>query len=292
MKRLLSAVLALLIALSLSAAGAEPALFCIRGEGGGTCWLMGTIHVGTAEDGEALGGALEALEGCTLLLTEVEMDSLEEGSADLLLQSARYFLPLWEKLEDRLGGEMFDRLADYTGLSRLLLQRFSPLWVSAYLEALSAAQAGLDAQYGTENLLWARAKEMGIENAGMEEIADQMDAALSFSDAYLKASIAQYLEDPEGMRDEIAYLHGMWLSGDGEGLTAYVTALGNAQDADGRDAYEALYRERNTVFAGRIAREIGTGGTVMAAVGCGHLWGEDGVLRLLEEMGYAPERIR
>ncbi len=291
MKRTILVALVLLFALECVPAAAGPALYRVRGEGGGEIYLFGTIHVGTEGDGEALEGVYPFLDRCSLLLTEVDMDSLDAGNAEMLLQAARYFLPLWDSLENHLGGEICDRLAEYTGLGRPLLDRYSPVWVSAYLESLSAAEAGLDARYGTESFLCARAKEKGIENEGLEKISDQMDAALSFTDAYLKASILSYLDDPEGMRAGLEGLHAMWLAGDGEGLTAYIAALGGEEGEDARGAYESLYVSRNAVFARRCVKELERGERVMVAVGCGHLYGEDGLLRLLEEKGYAVERI-
>ena len=51
---------------------------------------------------------------------------------------------------------------------------------------------------------------------------------------------------------------------------------------------------RDELMANAQARfddEIASGRTVTVAVGCARLYGDDGVLRLLEDMGFSVERI-
>ena len=143
----------------------------------------------------------------------------------------------------------------------------------------------LVAMHGTEMLLYARMKDLGAVNEGIETAASQMDLALSLGDGYMKEAIRAYLEEPEEMRLQVLELHTLWENGDAEGLTAYIEGVAAAEDEESADAYRRMFVERNRVFADRCLAEIASGRRVLVAVGCGHLYGKDGVIRLLEEAG-------
>ena len=291
MRKMILFTLAILCAARCTGAAADPALYRVTGEGGGVCYVFGTIHVGTEKDEEALEKVFAALDGCDELFTEVEMAGLTGIDIGFLSQASRLLLPLCDSMSAHLGAETVRAVADVTGLPKLALDRYAPAWAMSYLEVVSASEAGLKSEMGTDQLLYAHARKMGIGNKGMEEVSVQMDAALSFTDAYVLEAVRAWLDDPAAMRREIEGLHTLWLNGDEEALGAYVRAIAE-DDGDGAgEMYEIMYVQRNLAFARRCAEEILSGRSVMAAVGCAHLYGDDGILRLLEGMGFAVERV-
>ena len=54
MRKMILFTLAVLCAARCAGATAEPALYRATGEGGGICYVFGTIHVGTEKDAEAM----------------------------------------------------------------------------------------------------------------------------------------------------------------------------------------------------------------------------------------------
>ncbi len=289
MRKMILFTLALLCAARCAAA--EPALYRVAGEGGGVCYVFGTIHVGTEKDAEAMEKVFAALDGCDALLTEVEMSRLTGIDIGFLAQASRLLLLPWDSMSAHLGEDTVRAVAEATGLPKAALDRYAPAFAMSYLEVVSASEAGLESDWGTDRLLYARAKEKGIANEGMEEVSAQMDAMLSFTDAYVLEAVRAWLDHPEAMRNEIEGLHTLWLNGDEEALTAYVGSIAE-DDGDGAaDTYETMYAARNRVFARRCADEILSGRNVTVAVGCAHLYGDDGILRLLEGMGFSVERV-
>ena len=292
MKKMILFTLALLCAARCAGAAADPALYRVTGEGGGVCYVFGTIHVGTENDAEALEKVFAALDGCDALLTEVEVARLTGINIAFLAQASRLLLPPGDSMSARLGEETVRAVADATGLPKAALDRYAPAWAMSYLEVVSASEAGLGSEWGTDQLLYAHARKTGIANEGLEEVSAQMDAMLSFTDAYVLEAVRAWLDDPAAMRQEIEGLHTLWMNGDQEALEAYVRAIAE-DDGDGaEESYELMYVKRNLAFARRCADEILSGRTVMTAVGCAHLYGDDGILRLLEGMGFAVERVR
>lgn len=285
MRKTAALLIAALILFLAASASAEAALYRVTKGDGGECFLMGTIHVGRESDERAMEKVFRCLEECGVLVTEVEISQVAETGVASLLQAARYFLPLWESLEDRLGKETVAAVAARFHMPEKAVNRFTPAFVEAYFESLSAAEAGLGAEFGTEMLLYARMKDLGAVNEGIETAASQMDLALSLGDGYMKEAIRAYLEEPEEMRLQVLELHTLWENGDAEGLTAYIEGVAAAEDGESADVYRRMFVERNRVFADRCLAEIASGRRVLVAVGCGHLYGKDGVIRLLEEAG-------
>ncbi len=292
MKKMILFTLALLCAARCAGAAADPALYRAAGEGGGVCYVFGTIHVGEEKDAEALEKVFTALDGCDALLTEVEMARLTGINIAFLAQASRLLLPPWDSMSARLGEETVRAVADATGLPKAALDRYAPAWAMSYLEVVSASEAGLGSDWGTDQLLYAHAKKMGIANKGLEEVSVQMDAMLFFTDAYVLEAVRAWLDDPAAMRQEIEGLHTLWMNGDQEALEAYVHAIAEDEGDGAEESYELMYVKRNLAFARRCADEILSGRTVMIAVGCAHLYGEDGILRLLEGMGFSVERVK
>ena len=156
---------------------------------------------------------------------------------------------------------------------------------------LSAQDAGLSEAYGTEHFLFARAREENVANEGIESVSEQMDLALSFSDAYSRETIRAYLDAPGEAREAVAALHALWLSGDEESLTAYMDATAASDEPDAQEVYRVLFVLRNERFADTCMEALKGDRRAMIAVGCGHLYGKDGVIRLLENEGCKVERI-
>ena len=291
MRKMILFALAVLCAARCAGAAADPALYRVTGEGGGVCYVFGTIHVGTEKDAEALEKVFAALDECDALLTEVDMARLTGMDIGTLVQASRLLLAPWDSMSARLGEDTVRAVAKATGLPKAALDRYAPVFAMSYLEVAAASEAGLESDWGTDQILYAHAKKMGIANEGMEEVSAQMDAMMSFTDGYVLEAVRAWLEDPEKMRNEVEGLHTLWLNGDEEALTAYVRSIAEDDGEGAAETYETMYASRNRVFARRCADEIASGRTVTVAVGCAHLYGDDGVLRLLEDMGFSVERI-
>ena len=79
-----------------------------------------------------------------------------------------------------------------------------------------------------------------------------------------------------------------WMSGD-------VNAIGrtfNAEFKSSPELKEILLRRRNTNWSHWLERRMAQPGTVLVAVGAGHLAGDDSVIELLKRRGYRVKRVQ
>ena len=90
------------------------------------------------------------------------------------------------------------------------------------------------------------------------------------------------------MQSQFQEMLAAWARGD-------VAAIGTSFNEDlaaSPELREALLKRRNTNWTHWIERRLTTPGSVMVAVGAGHLAGSDSVVAMLQRDGYKVRRIQ
>jgi uncharacterized protein YbaP (TraB family) len=115
---------------------------------------------------------------------------------------------------------------------------------------------------------------------------------LSFFDRLPESAQRQLLEgaieNPEQMRTKFNEMLDAWLAGD-------VSAIGKTFNEDLQSSPElkaALLTRRNLNWSQWIERRMAQPGTLMVAVGAGHLAGDESVQRYLQRRGYKVKRLQ
>ena len=147
----------------------------------------------------------------------------------------------------------------------------------------SAAQAAA-ATSGVEDTLTSEVRASGRPISGVETAADQIAAfrgmPLNVQQAMLDETVDGYMTGEEaGDPDETD-----WISGNLDGIAAEMEALPPP-------LYEALITRRNRNFANWLAHRLDRPGTVLFAIGAGHLAGRVSVQAMLESRGLHVRRI-
>ncbi|HEV7660186.1 MAG TPA: TraB/GumN family protein [Allosphingosinicella sp.] len=146
---------------------------------------------------------------------------------------------------------------------------------------LAAAAASLP---GVEEVLTAEFRANGRPIIGVETAADQIGAFRgmppSVQQAMLDETVDAYARgDEAGDPDETD-----WLTGDLDGIAAEMEAMPP-------ELFEALVTRRNRHFADWLAARLDRPGTVLFAIGAGHLAGRVSVQSMLESRGLTVTRL-
>ena len=289
-KRIICLLVAVLLAAAAVSSLAEPLVYRITGPEGTALYLMGTVHVGRKTDGipEA---AEKALEECGALALEVDPREMTAVNPAFLRQAARLFLPAGTRLSDLVGEELVQKCASALGMRQNSLEMLVPYAAVALLNERDYASLSLEEDYGTEKLLEDTARRLGLRVTGIETVEEQMDVLLSLDDAYCAGLMEEETEAPEACREEIRRLYELWQAGDEKGLEALLAAEAGLEDPAYAEAARLLVTDRNRRFAEAARAFLSGGETVFMAVGCGHLYGEEGLLTLLEAEGCAVVKL-
>jgi uncharacterized protein YbaP (TraB family) len=147
----------------------------------------------------------------------------------------------------------------------------------------SAAQAA-ETSSGVEDVLTREFHDTGRPISGVETAAQQIAAFRGMppgvQQAMLDETVDGYMTGEEaGDPDEAD-----WISGNLDGIAAEMETLPP-------ELYETLITRRNRNFADWLARRLDRPGTVLFAIGAGHLAGRVSVQSLLESRGLHVRRI-
>lgn len=147
----------------------------------------------------------------------------------------------------------------------------------------AAAPAG--GTISIENLLSRTFRNSGRAVTALETAERQLEifSTLSAADQQLllEGVIDGTVRGVRGSRED----HRRWASGD-------LALLSEASAPMPQPIYERVYAARNRAWADWLERRLDEPGTVLFAVGAGHLAGRDSVQELLERRGLAARRVQ
>ncbi|GMM94311.1 TraB/GumN family protein [Qipengyuania sp. MTN3-11] len=270
---------------SRAAAGPGPAIWEVRGADGAVeGWLFGTIHAlpdGVAWRTATLAALLDRAD--TLV---VEVAGLEDGDALTRTFSELAFDTPGPALARRIEPGLqprYEELLTSARVSRNQLDRMES-WAAA-LSLAQVAQAGRTENGVDKALLRDFAGGEVIELEGAEAQLAIFDGLPETDQRDLLNAV---IEESRTAGEEMGRLARSWSTGDLAGLEE-VTGSGMLAD---EELYEALLARRNRAWAAQLENLLSAPGRPFVAVGAGHMVGEDGLPRLLEERGFTVRRIQ
>ena len=107
-------------------------------------------------------------------------------------------------------------------------------------------------------------------------------------EAAQRSFVEASLSDDGDLKQELAAMIDSWKNGD----TKRIAATFNAEMSGSPDLADALLRRRNTNWTQWVRQRLARPGTVMVAVGAGHLAGDGSVIDQLVKAGVKVERVQ
>jgi len=248
--------------------------------------VYGTIHVADARLSGLPAPVLEAFGAAKTLMVEF----LPDGYSKERFLEAALFLD-GQTLEQKIGAADFERAFEHLqpiGLSREFVNKLKPWGVLLNLRNPKGDQGSpLDAQ------LLERARERRMPLYQIEGVEEQI---FTFDEFPMESQVA-LLKHSLAHRDELVQLAVLTLDAY---LARDLAAIWRLREAFVRRhpeiaAHQAVMtkrvvHDRSVVMAFRMQRQLRRGGAFVA-LGALHLYGDKGVLALLEEDGYAAARV-
>lgn len=255
-----------------------------------TVYLFGTIHLLPADYKWRTAKFDRAIAGSNELVVETIID--EKNPTELMAVMARLAVsPGLPPISERVPPAKRALLADAIRKSGIPQAAFDRLetWAAAFLLlANQFKELELKGEEGVEVVLRGSFAAQGKPIGQLETNAEQ----LGFFDALSEASQRQLLEgaiesSPE-TRKEFQAMLASWARGD----VAAIARSFNSDLSASPELMNALIKRRNANWSKWIERRMAQPGSVMIAVGAGHLAGKDSVIELLKRDGYRVRRVQ
>lgn len=245
-------------------------------------YLYGTIHIRDKRVFDFSDATRQAFASTPSFAMEIIPDSADQMKLlpMLVLDSGR-------TLKDFLSAEDYafaqEQLQEKLGPQAMFVERLKPIFISSFL---TLDKLGRDYEVTVDEHFYRQAQEQKKTIRGIETVEEQLQAL----DAISLQEQADILMEQLRSTDETDSLMSRMID-------AYVAAdlddlmhLFVEAEMPG-DAYESLLTKRNQAMADRIAA-MAKEQPVFAAIGAGHLAGNDGVITLLRHKGYTVEPVR
>ena len=174
----------------------------------------------------------------------------------------------------RIPREMFDRMESWAAAFTLIGVQFQTL--------------GVEGEQGVEAVLRKSFAESGKQIGQLESNHEQLGFFDRLPERDQRLLLEGAIENPQAMRTQFDGMLKSWLTGD-------VEAIGKTFNRDLQSSPElkaALLTRRNYNWSQWIERRMTQPGTVMVAVGAGHLAGDESVQRYLQSRGYKVKRLQ
>lgn len=261
-------------------------LWRIEGKSAPASHVFGTIHLADPRVAALPTAVMNELNRARSLTLEVKLDP-----GTILVLAKRMVYDDGRDLQGVAGPDLFAKAAAITtglGLPEPLLRMFKPWAVALVLSAPQQDPSGV-----LDFVLARSAAEQGKPVHQLESLEEQIAVFEGMSEADQVALLGQAVDNYERMPQLIARLVEAYLARD-------LASLWRISEESGGDGVEAkrlraafahrLLDERNARMAERSEARLREGGAFIA-VGALHLYGDAGVLSLLERRGWRVTRV-
>ena len=267
---------------------ARPALWAVS-DADTTVYLFGTIHLLPSDYAWRTPRFDQAVNGSQQLVVETIIDE-KNPLAMMSAMSSLAFSQGLPPLADRVPPQKRAALAaaiKKSGMPPQALDRMET-WAAAFI------------------LLGNQFKEMGLQSEGVEAVLRREFASKGKTIGQLESNVQQLsffdtlpeeaqrallegaIDDPRNATEDFKGMLAAWVRGD-------VASIAKTFDRDLGSTpalQHALIRRRNANWTKWIEQRMAVPGSVLVAVGAGHLAGKHSVVELLKQGGYRVKRIQ
>ncbi|QNM82875.1 TraB/GumN family protein [Sphingomonas sabuli] len=268
---------------------AKPALWEVS-DPDTTIYLFGTIHLlpeNYAWRTKAIDTAISRSES---LVVETIVD--DKNPKELIEAMTRLgYSPGQLPLAERVPAEkrqMLETAIAKTGIPRPIFDKMET-WVAAFsLLGVQFADIGVKGQHGVEQTLRDAFGTAGKTIGQLETNAEQLSFFDTLPEQAQRELLEGAIEAPEKMGADFTAMLRSWARGDVDAIAkTFNSELGSSPAI--RDA---LLVRRNANWSQWVEQRLAKPGTVLVAVGAGHLAGPDSVQDLLQREGYKVRRLQ
>jgi uncharacterized protein YbaP (TraB family) len=250
---------------------------------GKTSWLVGSLHVLTA-DAYPLPAAMEQAFGKASTLME-ETDVNDVMSPEIMsVVATRGLMTNGETLESLLPRETFAKLSQRiaaTGLPIEMVKMMRPWMVELTISALELQRAGFDPELGVDLHYRRQASKNGMALSMLETPAEQIDYLAGLPMDVQVAQLRNTIEEGDTELKEVREIASAWRAGDAPAIERLL--LKGMKDSPA--FYKSLIVDRNRRWIPRIESCLSSG-SCFIVVGAAHMVGSDGLIAMLKQKGY------
>ena len=261
-------------------------LFRVRGPNGACVFLLGSVHLLSAEAGKLPPAVDSAFERAKTVAFETSFDSLQLRAMEMMTRARYQNGATLRSSLSPAGAARLDTVLKSYGLTVEQVNGFKPWFVSMLLMQTVMQRAHFEAKYGVDMQLNARAHTANKSIVGLESVEMQLGMFDSLSPAEQESMVLKS-NGPDSSSRVLMKIKDAWMTGD----VAALDALLNEGLKDVPTIFAKLVSDRNAAWIPKIEQMVKTGDDALIVVGAGHLVGKNGVVEMLRAKGYKVDQL-
>ena len=271
-----------------------------KGSGNGLSrpsYIMGTYHFAPASMMEKIPGMQQALEGCDVVVGEIEKESMMSAEAQAKMAQAM-IAPLDSTLDKLFSPEdlaiveqVFDKYFGAMGVKLSQMNMLKPNAISVQMQAMQAVKyfPNFNQNELIDLAVQTAANEMGRPSIGLETIEEQIELLFNGPLTEQAEGLLEACKKDDLFTVQSSALVEAYMAQDLNRIEAVFTdpELGG----ENAEEMEALIYDRNRSWAEKLHKMMPER-AALVCVGAGHLPGDQGLLQLLRNRGYTVEPMQ
>jgi uncharacterized protein len=259
-----------------------------------TLYLFGSLHVGNDDLFPMPKEIEQAFADSKKLVVEVNTEGLDPAKVmQMTLQKGMY--PKGETLTKNLSKKSVDLLEQYCAKKKVKIATLEPIrpWLIALLLSVEELkEQGYSEEKGIDTHFLKKAKAEKKPIVELESMELQLDLFSGMTPALQEKMLVKTLEEPEkdknSMKKEIA----AWKRGDLKAMNDLILRETIERHPEFKPLMVKMFDERNVKMAEKLDKMLAGTETCFVMVGAGHLAGEKGLVKLLEDKKYKVEQVK
>jgi uncharacterized protein YbaP (TraB family) len=267
----------------------RPALWAVS-DADTTIYLFGTIHLLPQDYQWRTEKFDRAVSTSQQLIVETIIDEAKPQEMMGAMASLA-FSPNLPPIAQRVPPKKRAQLAAAIKKSGLPEQSFDRMetWAAAFmLLGNQFRDMGLKSGAGVETTLRTAFASQGKTVGQLETNREQLSFFDGLPESAQRDLLLGAIEEPTGMTKDFNRMLTAWARGD----VAAIAATFNRDLASSPALRDALLKQRNANWSRWVGQRMAEPGSVMIAVGAGHLAGRDSVLDMLKQKGFTVRRVQ
>lgn len=242
----------------------------------GSLYMLGTIHVGVDPETYLPKTVWERFDASKTFVMETDLSAAQS------MMLSRTILPEGQTLQKLVGEEAWAKL-DALLDSRAAQYNSMKPWVVVSLILLKMLPKGSDMSASMDQQLLNKAKAQSKTLGFLEPPELQMETLeKTMTPDDLKEMVLEFDTQKKDLDDMLtAYV---------KGDAATLEQISFKELDEKPERYEMLFFSRNRAWIPTLAQALERPDDTFAAFGAGHLFGDQGVIKLLEAKGFKVER--
>jgi uncharacterized protein YbaP (TraB family) len=175
-----------------------------------------------------------------------------------------------------------------SGIPEKMLDQMDTWLAAISLLAVQFNEMGLKGSHGPEEILRQQFLSEKKPIGELESNVEQFSYFDQLPESAQRSLLEGAIEPAANAKQEFGQMLGPWARGD----VKRIGATFNQEFAGSPALKQSLLVQRNAHWAKWIEQRMAQPGTVMVAVGAGHLAGPESVLALLKKQGYQIRRVQ